>query len=662
MKGDYDKPKNEKKKFATALLQVPASVWLIIEGNFKLVLANYQSTFQWMALSDTVTMDNHQRGIKMTNKSLIHVFSNAVNYQESSEKTRTPPPSVSSSKIVALDFSIRKRSPQWEGGYIGFYSRNTIQLTPKVTDGIHKCGGTVTVTSRGFYSRNTIQLTPKVTDGIHKCGGTVTVTSRGDYNNQKLVNSIEDRGINQVRTNMCPKKTVYIHPSIVRYLQDYNCPADLNSVSHTDMHKPVNSVRMSEHRGFFSGHIAAHPIATNDFMNNMGDIVVGNYYLNVKVLPLSISQLTHYLSGNSNTIYVVVNNVGNAITSPLGSQTSNTAHGALEHGDRVRNNMNPRKVEAEMQASKAKEPQTSATKVAHPDTTNTAVHLCLFAMPDIQGRRHVQAHLPSFPLSERQMVAPKNPNLQKNNATHGGSYHYEPILFKPITRWNILMHLVLYQHMPTDQPPACAMSTDELMSAAPAVSKRVMHVISILLHQNPRKDKAPAVGGPPAVIPGQDPPMDFSMKIMCSLAKIRAVIGTTRSTVSQMQQETGTNIHVCDASIELNELVICVSSLEYDGDKQSRLAALCLAMEQGADHIDVELKIVIGRTLVIVTYGDRSLFNGAGFLLLEFTNFFGSGNHQSKSTKGVDDQGWGTFDNNDDVDSVWGFNSHTAKM
>ncbi|GKA92856.1 RNA-directed DNA polymerase, eukaryota [Tanacetum coccineum] len=71
-----------------------------------------------------------------------------------------------------------------------------------------------------------------------------------------------------------------------------------------------------------------------------------------------------------------------------------------------------------MQTSEAKEPQTSATKVAHPDTTNTAVHPGLFAMPDIQGSRHVQTHLPSSPLSERQMVVPKNPNVLEDNVTH----------------------------------------------------------------------------------------------------------------------------------------------------------------------------------------------------------------------------------------------------
>ncbi|KAJ0581147.1 putative 6-phosphofructokinase [Helianthus annuus] len=51
---------------------------------------------------------------------------------------------------------------------------------------------------RGFYSRNTIQLTPKKVNGIHKRGGTIIGTSRGGYDNNKIVSSIQDRGINQV--------------------------------------------------------------------------------------------------------------------------------------------------------------------------------------------------------------------------------------------------------------------------------------------------------------------------------------------------------------------------------------------------------------------------------------------------------------------------------
>ncbi|KAH9303291.1 hypothetical protein KI387_014874, partial [Taxus chinensis] len=51
---------------------------------------------------------------------------------------------------------------------------------------------------RGFYARNTIPLTPKVVDDIHKRGGTILGTSRGGHEPSKIVDSIQDRGINQV--------------------------------------------------------------------------------------------------------------------------------------------------------------------------------------------------------------------------------------------------------------------------------------------------------------------------------------------------------------------------------------------------------------------------------------------------------------------------------
>lgn len=51
---------------------------------------------------------------------------------------------------------------------------------------------------RGFYSRNTIPLNPKVVNDIHKRGGSILGTSRGGHDTTKIVNSIEDRGINQV--------------------------------------------------------------------------------------------------------------------------------------------------------------------------------------------------------------------------------------------------------------------------------------------------------------------------------------------------------------------------------------------------------------------------------------------------------------------------------
>ncbi|KAF0901465.1 hypothetical protein E2562_003463 [Oryza meyeriana var. granulata] len=51
---------------------------------------------------------------------------------------------------------------------------------------------------RGFYACNTIDLTPKSVNDIHKKGGTVLGTSRGGHDTTKIVDSIQDRGINQV--------------------------------------------------------------------------------------------------------------------------------------------------------------------------------------------------------------------------------------------------------------------------------------------------------------------------------------------------------------------------------------------------------------------------------------------------------------------------------
>jgi 6-phosphofructokinase 1 len=51
---------------------------------------------------------------------------------------------------------------------------------------------------RGFYSQNTTDLSPKVVNDIHKRGGTILGTSRGGHDTSKIVDSIEDRGINQV--------------------------------------------------------------------------------------------------------------------------------------------------------------------------------------------------------------------------------------------------------------------------------------------------------------------------------------------------------------------------------------------------------------------------------------------------------------------------------
>ncbi|KAK4798332.1 hypothetical protein SAY86_030658 [Trapa natans] len=51
---------------------------------------------------------------------------------------------------------------------------------------------------KGFYSRNTMLLDPKVVNDIHKRGGTILGTSRGGHDTKKIVDSIQDRGINQV--------------------------------------------------------------------------------------------------------------------------------------------------------------------------------------------------------------------------------------------------------------------------------------------------------------------------------------------------------------------------------------------------------------------------------------------------------------------------------
>ncbi|XP_020226150.1 ATP-dependent 6-phosphofructokinase 3 isoform X2 [Cajanus cajan] len=63
--------------------------------------------------------------------------------------------------------------------------------------GVHKVLG-IQGGYPGFYSRNTVPLTPKVVNDIHKRGGTILGTSYGGHDTSKIVDSIEDRGINQV--------------------------------------------------------------------------------------------------------------------------------------------------------------------------------------------------------------------------------------------------------------------------------------------------------------------------------------------------------------------------------------------------------------------------------------------------------------------------------
>ncbi|KAM3411895.1 hypothetical protein ACQJBY_003520 [Aegilops geniculata] len=51
---------------------------------------------------------------------------------------------------------------------------------------------------KGFYSSNYVAITPKTVNDIHKRGGTVLGTSRGGHDTKKIVDNIQDRGINQV--------------------------------------------------------------------------------------------------------------------------------------------------------------------------------------------------------------------------------------------------------------------------------------------------------------------------------------------------------------------------------------------------------------------------------------------------------------------------------
>lgn len=157
------------------------------------------------------------------------------------------------------------------------------------------------------------------------------------------------------------------------------------------------------------------------------------------------------------------------------------------------------------------------------------------------------------------------------------------------------------------------------ISGKPAIARKALYEVSTLLHQNPRKDKPPLNSswghgtqnlhppGPPmaSVLPdvrtwfhhnpneqdmampwaddrlgnqpsglgpsdfdglpstrGTEAPCEFSMKILCSAAKIGGVIGKGGFNVRQLEQETGASIQVEIISPHLDDRVICVSSME----------------------------------------------------------------------------------------------------
>ncbi|KAF3451913.1 hypothetical protein FNV43_RR08009 [Rhamnella rubrinervis] len=56
----------------------------------------------------------------------------------------------------------------------------------------------ITAGYRGFYSREPLELNPKLVHDWHRKGGTVLETSRGGFDLNKIVDAIQDRGFNQV--------------------------------------------------------------------------------------------------------------------------------------------------------------------------------------------------------------------------------------------------------------------------------------------------------------------------------------------------------------------------------------------------------------------------------------------------------------------------------
>ncbi|KAM5580964.1 KH domain-containing protein [Rosa sericea] len=196
--------------------------------------------------------------------------------------------------------------------------------------------------------------------------------------------------------------------------------------------------------------------------------------------------------------------------------------------------------------------------------------------------------------------------------------------------------------LPADQLPTCAMDTDELVqiSGKPVVAKRALYEVSTLLHQNPRKDKPPLgsaipfggqgfhlPGAPNMLPPGNPmwpnrepshsmPPMpwigeygnhssgyarggfngdpaghgveasaEFYIKILCSAGKIGGVIGKGGFNVKQLQEETGANIHVQDASTDSEERVIRVSAFEALRNPRSQTIEAILQLQNKASEL-----------------------------------------------------------------------------
>ncbi|CAA2975075.1 KH domain-containing At4g18375-like isoform X1 [Olea europaea subsp. europaea] len=78
---------------------------------------------------------------------------------------------------------------------------------------------------------------------------------------------------------------------------------------------------------------------------------------------------------------------------------------------------------------------------------------------------------------------------------------------------------------------------------------------------------------------GWEAPSEFTMKILCSVEKIGSVIGKGGFNVKQLQQETGASIHIENASVVSDEIVIRVSSFEVLWDQRSQTIDAILQLQ-----------------------------------------------------------------------------------
>ncbi|KAJ8442504.1 hypothetical protein Cgig2_022387 [Carnegiea gigantea] len=195
--------------------------------------------------------------------------------------------------------------------------------------------------------------------------------------------------------------------------------------------------------------------------------------------------------------------------------------------------------------------------------------------------------------------------------------------------------------LPAEHLPTCALGTDELVQiqGKSMVVKKALYEVSTLLHENPRKEKALNValpfrapgfplGGPPVgnmplsrnalwsprdpahmppppwaedyaghpgfmpggfddglTRPGVEPSGEFSIKILCSASKIGGVIGKGGINVRQLEQETGTSIHVEDPSASSEERIIRVSAFETLRNPRSQTIDAILLLQNKVSEV-----------------------------------------------------------------------------